>query len=109
MTKTHLVTKIAQIIHGKFSSNGTKSATYKIDGGYLGKLELKLTQKHSMTKATVVVESDAIKPIIEKIITGVKENLNEKGMRFESLMLRLELINGILVKEKDFQKIYFMM
>ena len=84
VTKTHLVTKIAQIIHGKFSSNGTKSATYKIDGGYLGKLELKLTQKHSMTKATVVVESDTIKPIIEKIITGVKENLNEKGMRFES-------------------------
>ena len=82
--RVQLVTKITQIIHGKFSLNGTKSATYKINGGQLGDLEIKLTQKQSMTKATVVVESDTIKPIIEKIITGVKENLNEKGMRFES-------------------------
>ena len=37
-----------------------------------------------MTKATVVVESDAVKPIMEKIVTDIKENLNEKGMRFES-------------------------
>ena len=82
--RVQLVTKITQIIHGKFSLNGTKSATYKINGGQLGDLEIKLTQKQSMTKATVVVESDAIKPIMEKIVTGVKENLNEKGMRFES-------------------------
>ena len=82
--RVQLVTKITQIIHGNFSSNGTKSATYKINGGQLGDLEIKLTQKQSMTKATVVVESDAIKPIMEKIVTGVKENLNEKGMRFES-------------------------
>ena len=82
--RVQLVTKITQIIHGNFSLNGTKSATYKINGGQLGDLEIKLTQKQSMTKATVVVESDAIKPIMEKIVTGVKENLNEQGMRFES-------------------------
>ena len=82
--RVQLVTKITQIIHGNFASNGTKSVTYKINGGQLGDLEIKLTQKQSMTKATVVVESDAVKPIMEKIVTGVKENLNEKGMRFES-------------------------
>ena len=82
--RVQLVTKITQIIHGNIASNGTKSVTYKINGGQLGDLEIKLTQKQSMTKATVVVESDAVKPIMEKIVTGVKENLNEQGMRFES-------------------------
>ena len=84
VNKVQLTTKITQIIHGKFSSNGSKSATYKIDGGQLGNLEIKLTQRDNMTKATVVVESDAVKPIMEKIVTDIKENLNEKGMRFES-------------------------
>ncbi len=82
--RVQLVTKITQIIHGNLASNSTKYATYKIDGGQLGDLEIKLTQKHLMTKATVIVESDAVKTIMEKIVTGVKENLNEKGIRFES-------------------------
>ena len=107
VTKAQLVTKITQIIHGKISSNGTKSATYKIDGGYLGKLELKLTQKHSMTKATVVVESDTIKPIIEKIITGVKENLNEKGMRFESFNVEVGTNKRDFSEGKRFSKNLF--
>ncbi|HJM48058.1 MAG TPA: flagellar hook-length control protein FliK, partial [Candidatus Marinimicrobia bacterium] len=84
VNKVQLTTKITQIIHGNFSSNGSKSAIYKIDGGQLGNLEIKLTQRDTMTKATVVVESDAVKPIMEKIVTDIKENLNEKGMRFES-------------------------
>jgi flagellar hook-length control protein FliK len=84
ISRVQLVTKITQIIHGNFSANGSKSATYKIDGGQLGDLEIKLTQRDSMTKATVVVESDSVKPIMEKIVTDIKENLNEKGMKFES-------------------------
>ena len=84
INRVQLVTKITQIIHGNFSPNGSKSATYKIDGGQLGNLEIKLTQRDSMTKATVIVEFDSVKPIMEKIVTDIKENLNEKGMKFES-------------------------
>ena len=69
--RVQLVTKITQIIHGNLASNSTKYATYKIDGGQLGDLEIKLTQKHSMTKVIVVVESDAVKPIMEKIVWKV--------------------------------------
>lgn len=84
VSKVQLVNRITQIIHGKISSIGIKSATYKINGGQWGELEIKLTQKNSITKATIVVESDSLKSTIEKIVTEVKENLNEKGMRFES-------------------------
>jgi|TARA_Y100000294_G_scaffold161541_1_gene166010 flagellar hook-length control protein FliK len=84
VNRIQLVTRITQIIHGNNSSNGTKSATYRIDGGQWGELEIKLMQKNSLTKATVVIESESLKSIIEKIVTDVKENLNEKGMRFES-------------------------
>ena len=43
VNRVQLVTRITQIIHGNNSSNGTKSATYRINGGQWGELEIKLT------------------------------------------------------------------
>ena len=107
INRVQLTTKITQIIHGNFSPNGSKSATYKIDGGQLGNLEIKLTQRDSMTKATVIVEFDSVKPIMEKIVTDIKENLNEKGMKFESFNVEVGTDKNNFNGGKRFSQIIF--
>ena len=44
------------------------------------------------------------KPIIEKIITGVKENLNENGMRFESFNVEVGTDKRDFSEGKRFSK-----
>ena len=79
-----IISRISHIIQEKFSPNSTNSTHYKIDGGKFGNLELKLAQNNSNTQATLVVESEVIKLVMEKIVTEVKENLMERGIKLES-------------------------
>tara|TARA_B100001123_G_C15345850_1_gene1037107 strand:+ start:15172 stop:16080 length:909 start_codon:yes stop_codon:yes gene_type:complete len=107
VSKVQLISRITQIINNNISNNAAKSATYKLNGGEFGELEIKLTQRSSVTNAVMVVESDSIKSIIEKIVTEVKENLNEKGMKFESFKVEVGAEKQNNNKEKTFSQNIF--
>jgi len=107
VSKVQLISRITQIINNNISNSAAKSATYKLNGGEFGELEIKLTQRSSGTNAVMVVESDSIKSIIEKIVTEVKENLNEKGMKFESFEVEVGGEKQNNNKEKTFSQNIF--
>lgn len=107
VSKVQLISRITQIINNNISTSAAKSATYKLNGGEFGELEIKLTQRSSGTNAVMVVESDSIKAIIEKIVTEVKENLNEKGMKFESFEVEVGAEKQKNNKEKTFSQNIF--
>ena len=107
VSKVQLISRITQIINNNISTSAAKSATYKLNGGEFGELEIKLTQRSSGTNAVMVVESDSIKAIIEKIVTEVKENLNEKGMKFESFEVEVGAEKQNNNKEKTFSQNIF--
>ncbi len=90
VNKVQLISRISHIIQQKTSLDGSQAARYKIDGGQWGKLELKLSQNNINTQATLIVESETVKSIMEKIVTEIKENLNERGMKFESFNVEVE-------------------
>lgn len=107
ISKIQLVSRITQIINNNISNSAAKSATYRLNGGEFGELEIKLTQRSSGTNAVMVVESDSIKSIVEKIVTEVKESLNEKGMKFESFEVEVGAEKQNNNKEKTFSQNIF--
>jgi len=82
--RVQVISKITQIVKQNSINNNTQNATYKLNAGTFGELEIKLSQKFALTKAIVFVDSDSIKSDFEKLVPEIKENLNEKGMKFKS-------------------------
>jgi flagellar hook-length control protein FliK len=84
INRIQVISKITQIVNQNYVNNNAQNATYKLNAGPLGELEIKLSQKFALTKAIVFVESESLKSDFEKLIPEIKENLNEKGMKFKS-------------------------
>ena len=83
-----VVQKITQIIFQSHEKQ-ISEMSFIIDGKQLGSLEIKFTQDSIGNQATIIVESETIRNLIEKVLPIINENLSQKGMALNSLEVQV--------------------
>ncbi|HDY76216.1 MAG TPA: hypothetical protein ENH49_06800 [Candidatus Marinimicrobia bacterium] len=84
------ISHVSKVIIQSQSPGLPNNAVFKVDGGELGDIEIKLFQQQAATKAIIVVETNSAKSSMEKLLTTVKENLMNKGIKLESFNVEVD-------------------
>ncbi|MCB0273594.1 MAG: flagellar hook-length control protein FliK, partial [Calditrichaeota bacterium] len=82
-TPVAVVQHIVQVIN---QQRGNRSKTsFQLDGGDLGKLEIKFERSEGSTRTTILVESEEARQTLEKLLPDIEKNLLDKGLHYESI------------------------
>ncbi|MFH1853548.1 MAG: hypothetical protein ABIA75_14525, partial [Candidatus Neomarinimicrobiota bacterium] len=74
-----LIEKISQTISD--SVNGSTFRTsFRVDGGSLGKLDIEFVRESGRNQATITVETDEVRAVLQKLTGDIQENLLQRGI-----------------------------
>ncbi|MDP8237826.1 MAG: hypothetical protein P9X24_01935 [Candidatus Hatepunaea meridiana] len=85
---TKMIHRITQIIYQSITKQYTQT-NLKIDGGRLGPLQIQFTREISDKQITVVVETEAAREAVQKLVPVISENLVQKGVNLSSLEVQV--------------------
>ena len=92
---------------GKFiQKQDTNTITLKVDPESLGKLKITIDMTDQVVKANIVVESDAVKTIVENNLNDLTNQLSRNGVQVSSVNVTLsegeqKQNKGNINKKKD--------
>lgn len=95
-----LIQRISQTIYQSMVTNQTQS-NFTIDGGRFGSFEFRYNHDQVGTHVTVVVESEATRSYLQKIIPTIIENLYRKGMPLDSLEVQVGFFDKPNTQERN--------
>ena len=83
-----IVQQITQTIIDS-SSGITTQTNFRVDGGNLGTMQIQFQNEAGQNQATIVVESENARLIVQKLLSDITESLAQKGIVLTSLDVRI--------------------
>lgn len=83
---------VQRIVHILSTAKSVKNntASFKIDGGDLGQLEIKFTKDKDNSDAKILVVSEVTRAVIQKMLPTIQTELVEKGINLSSLEVEVD-------------------
>lgn len=83
-----IVQQITQTIINS-SSGITTQTNFRVDGGNLGTMQIQFQNEAGQNQATIVVETENARLIVQKLLSDINESLAQKGIVLTSLDVRI--------------------
>jgi len=100
VSMTRMVQRITKFIFTSVSRQYTQT-NLTIDGGRLGPMEIQYTSESSAKQITIVVETEAVRDAMQKLIPVINENLFQKGVKPSSIDVQVNSDKHNETFEKD--------
>jgi len=100
VSMTKMIQKITQFIFKSVSTQNTQTKL-TIDGGRLGSMEIQYSSESSEKQITIVVETEAARDAIKKLVPEINENLDQKGVKPSSIDVQVSNDQQKQTHEKD--------
>ena len=105
VSMTNMIQKISQFVFNSVSKQHLQTKL-TIDGGRFGSMEIQYTNDSSDKQITIVVETEAARDAIQKLVPVINENLDQKGVEPSSIDVQVNCGQHSQTQEKE-QRGYF--
>ncbi|HCL00247.1 MAG TPA: hypothetical protein DHW42_09120 [Candidatus Marinimicrobia bacterium] len=97
-----MVQKISQVIFQSHEKQASEM-NFILDGEQLGSLEIKYVHDSQGSQATIFVESETIRSLLDKVLPIINENLIQKGLMLASLDVQVGDFNKSKTQNENHQ------